>query len=63
MKNELLKKALDVMIGIYYKGDLNDQGIYTAIQIFEELLDSDFDMSDYIKLIRMMRFDLDHVMV
>lgn len=51
------------MIGIYYKGDLNDQGIYTAIQIFEELLDSDFDMSDYIKLIRMMRFDLDHVMV
>ena len=28
-----------------------------------ELLDSDFDMSDYIKLIRMMRFDLDHVMV
>ncbi len=60
---KLLKEALDVLIGIYYNNDLNNQGIYVAINIFEELLNSEYDMRDYIKVIRMMQYDLDNVMV
>jgi hypothetical protein len=60
---KLLKEALDVLIGIYYNNDLNNQGIYVAINIFEELLNSEYDMEDYIKVIRMMQYDLDNVMV
>jgi len=60
---KLLKEALDVLIGIYYNNDLNNQGIYVAINIFEELLNSEYDMKDYIKVIRMMQYDLDNVMV
>jgi hypothetical protein len=60
---KLLKEALDVLIGVYYNGDLNNQGIYIAINIFEELLNSEYDMEDYIKVIRMMQYDLDNVMV
>jgi hypothetical protein len=60
---KLLKEALDVLIGIYYNNDLNNQGIYTAVNIFEELLNSDYDMEDYKKIIRMMQYDLDNVMV
>ena len=59
----LLKEALDVLIGIYYNNDLNNQGIYTAVNIFEELLNSEYDMEDYKKIIRMMQYDLDNVMV
>ena len=46
---KLLKEALDVLIGIYYNNDLNNQGIYTAVNIFEELLNSEYDMEDYKK--------------
>ena len=60
---KLLKEALDVLIGIYYNNDLNNQGIYTAVNIFEELLNSEYDMEDYKKFIRMMQYDLDNVMV
>ena len=60
---KLLKEALDVLIGIYYNNDLNNQGIYTAVNIFEELLNSEYDMEDYKKIIRMMQYDLDNVMV
>lgn len=60
---KLLKEALDVLIGVYYKGELNNQGIFTAVNIFEELLDSEYDMEDYKKIIRMMQYDLDNVMV
>ncbi len=60
---KLLKEALDVLIGVYYKGDLNNQGILTAVNIFEELLNSEYDMEDYKKIIRMMQYDLDNVMV
>jgi hypothetical protein len=60
---KLLKEALDVLIGVYYNGDLNNQGVYIAINIFEELLNSEYDMEDYIKVIRMMQYDLDNVMV
>lgn len=60
---KLLKEALDVLIGIYYNNDLNNQGIYTAVNIFEELLNSDYDMEDYKKIMRMMQYDLDNVMV
>ena len=47
---KLLKEALDVLIGIYYNNDLNNQGIYTAVNIFEELLNSEYDMEDYKKI-------------
>jgi hypothetical protein len=60
---KLLKEALDVLIGIYYNNDLNNQGIYVAVNIFEELLNSEYDMEDYKKVIRMMQYDLDNVMV
>jgi hypothetical protein len=60
---KLLKEALDVLIGIYYNNDLNNQGIYTAVNIFEELLNSEYDMEDYKKIMRMMQYDLDNVMV
>lgn len=60
---KLLKDALDVLIGVYYNGDLNNQGILVAVNIFEELLNSDYDMDDYKKIIRMMQYDLDNVMV
>lgn len=60
---KLLKDALDVLIGVYYRGDLNNQGILVAISIFEELIDSEYDMNDYIKIVRMMQYDLDNVMV
>ena len=60
---KLLKEALDVLIGIYYNNDLNNQGILTAVNIFEELLNSEYDMEDYKKIIRMMQYDLDNVMV
>jgi hypothetical protein len=60
---KLLKEALDVLIGIYYNNDLNNQGIYTAVNIFEELLNSEYDMEDYKKVMRMMQYDLDNVMV
>ena len=60
---KLLKEALDVLIGIYYNNDLNNQGIYTAVNIFEEFLNSDYDMEDYKKIMRMMQYDLDNVMV
>ena len=60
---KLLKEALDVLIGVYYKGDLNNQGIFIAVKIFEQLLDSEYDMTDYTKIIRMMQYDLDNVMV
>ena len=60
---KLLKEALDVLIGIYYNNDLNNQGIYTAVNIFEELLNSEYDMEDYKKISRMMQYDLDNVMV
>jgi hypothetical protein len=60
---KLLKEALDVLIGVYYNGDLNNQGILTAVNIFEELLNSEYDMEDYKKIIRMMQYDLDNVMV